>query len=266
MADRLEHDESNHRKPTSFDDPSNSPFPRYSAKEIASMNAHQLTTDVGEMRKGSAAASEHALSEVRQMAQGGYLKEMAKDLEQSGGAKVTYGPGGEVQHIVFKGQGTDAPVDIDVQKGTVNRESPEQLRQKSVKQAEDYLGAEFKDTRITDSNGKPFPPEIQDDAKKLINSLLEIDLPGMTEAAQKIMRNPEEAKKVQEILDHITFPSQFNFDQDEKGKPRLTVEGTPFQAVVIPAQGQAQGVKTDFMGRPTSEPTDLKNAFNLKRK
>jgi hypothetical protein len=128
---------------SSFSDEPRPPSPH----EIAEVNASLLTKDVGDIQKGSATASQAALSEVHEMQIGGCLPEVAKDIEQSGNAKVVYGTNGELQHIVFNDADGKPSVDIDVQHDSINGKSSEQLREASAKQAKDYLAAGLADPK-----------------------------------------------------------------------------------------------------------------------
>lgn len=234
-----------------------------SPHEIAEANASFLTKDVGDIQKGSAAASQAVLSEVHEMQLGGYLPEVAKEIEKSGNAKVVYGTNGELQHIVFNDADGKPPVDIDLQHESINGQSSEQLREASVRQAKDYIAAGLADPNMTDASGKPLSSEGQKVTNQLVGALLDGNSDTMTQAAQQIMKDPTLTKSVEDVLNRIQFPSTISFAKDEHGQPYIKANSlNEFQSMIIPASGPARAAEFDYTGKEVpSASLDLKTAM-----
>jgi hypothetical protein len=247
------HDEENHSKEST-----NSPAATTYAYEASS-----LTENATKIQKGNAAASEAALREVLNMKNGGYLKDVAQDLKESGNTKFTYGANGDVEHIIFNSSDGKSSVDMDLQHEEINGKSSAQIREAEIKQAKEYLGAALSDPKMTDASNRPLSPEDQAAAKELMGALLDGDVAAMTKAGQQIMKNPESAKSTQAVLDRIEGSRVIEFQTDEKGQLYMKANTPDFDAVIVPASGAASAADFDFWGkRDNSQHPTLDTTLN----
>jgi len=188
---------------------------------------------------------------------------LGKEIEQSGNAKVVYGANGELQHIVFNGADGKPSVDIDVQHGSINGKSSEQLREASAKQAKDYLAAGLADPNMTDASGKPLSWEGQKVTNQLVGALLDGNSDAITKAAQQIMKDPNLTRSVEDVLNRIQFPSTISFAKDEQGQAYMKANSLDeFQSMIVPASGPARAAQFDYTGKevPNASP-DIKTAM-----
>ena len=221
-----------------------------SASQIEEANAKSLADKVNDIRSGNASAGGIALQEIHEMKDGNYLQGMARDLEQSGSAKVSYGKDGEVEHLIFNAKDGGAPIDIDVKGDKVNGRSADQLRVDSVQQSKEYLAASLADPKIKDSTGKPLSAETQEAAKQLMGALLDGNIDSLTKTAQDIMKNPQMAKDIESAYRRISIPNPITFGTDNNGKPFMqTTEGLQNE-LIVPASGAAYAASVNYLGNP----------------
>jgi hypothetical protein len=224
-----------------------------------------LSENATKIQKGNAAASEAALREVLDMKNGGFLKEAAQDLKESGNTKFTYGANGDIEHIIFNSSDGKSPVDMDLQHEQINGKSSAQIREAEIKQAKEYFAAALSDPKMTDTSNRQLSPEGQAAAKNLMGALLDGDVAAMTKAGQQIMKNPEMAKTTQAVLDRIQGQGLITFQTDEKGQLYMKANTGEGDAVIVPASGAASAASFDVWGKrdnsqhPTLD-TTLKSA------
>lgn len=204
-----------------------------------------LQETIHDARNGNAAARENLLTEVSALHKDGMLTWVVNELSKpdSAGARLVRNAKGEPDHIIF---GKNGPY-VDLESGTLNGMSAEQLAQESIRQAGDFGAAIVADPHHRDSNGKQFSKEVQATANELNQSLLKGDLKALTEAAQQLMRAPD-ASKLKTVQDALNQQGsgQFKFDSNN-GIPFLQV-GNAHAALVIPNGGQAIAMSVDRSG------------------
>jgi hypothetical protein len=243
-----------------FSKPEAAPSLILSAEQIVEANAKYLTGDLTNAQKGSASASVEALQEVHEMQRGGYLNLMTKDLEKNG-AKVVCGPGGEIDHIIFPGTGAKPPVDIDVHHDTINGQSTDQAKAAAATQVKEFVTASLADANVTDASGKPLSPEAQAQANKLVSAMMDGDVDAVTRMGKEIMKNPETARSIEQVLDRIEPSSGIRFNGLDEANPYMTLKNGGASCVVVPEFGPARANRVDYKGEPTGEVSDLKETM-----
>jgi len=199
---------------------------KWTPAELADMAANVIKAEVDDYRKGMASASQDALSEVHKMTKSGLLQTMADDLQKDGSATVIRDKNGNPTHLIFNDKEGGKPIDIDITQDTINNKNEATLHQEAVKQAKEFVHAEFDDKRITDLDGKPISAEARDAAKRLMDAVLDGDKAAMSKVGKEILQNPELAKSVAAAFDSVGPLMGIKFDRDSSGDQHIRFAGT----------------------------------------
>jgi len=154
------------------------------------------------------------------------LNPVLQSMEKSGDVEIMRDKDGQMSELIFKGDGGLPRIELNLQDGSINGQSKEDLRAASAKEAKDYLSAKLGDPNFR-LNGSDFKTEVPEDGRKgatdIMKALIDNDQDALAKAASEILKDPKATADCKEALSRMTM-SPVRIGKNSDGEPVISID------------------------------------------